>query len=680
MTLENENILHLDFETKSEVNLLTRGSYQYAIHPSTKILCFCYAENDEPVQEWWPGQPIPEIVIKYYTEGKRRSIHAHAATFERLISWYVFCPDYDIPEPPMDAFYCTAAQAAARALPRNLEDLGRCLNLNIQKSQRGKQLIKMMCIPPFEWSRELEAEMVDYCHDDVVVERDAENQSAPLTDEEFEDYLVNEAINDRGIMVDLEFASAAAGYADEEIAELNAAIVKLTDGAVKTARSFKAIKEWMMPYATKDDRIRKAMTRVKTDPRTREETRKLTCDKEARFTMSNLDDLPAEVYDLIHLLDEAGRTSVSKYKAMGLLADPVDHRVRGAYFYAGAGQTLRFSSKGLQVHNLTRDCAEDPEAVRKLVLDGYELDGVMDTLASMLRPSLIAAPGHKFVVGDSASIEARVLPWLANARSAEKVLDIYRACDLDPELPDNYMLAAADIYGILAENVSKDQRQVGKVAILSLGFGGGFRAFMAMARGYRVFVTQQEADRIKKAWREANPWAPRLWKATEAAATNAVENPGEEFWSGRVYYFTPGFGDTLYAVLPSGQTLCYPEPRIEIKEKWGKPTPTLTAIKAAWKPKQGERDWPRIDLWGGLLCENNTQATAASTLKGFMRQTHSLDWPIMLHTHDEMGVEVLDDEVDEATIMMDKVMTTVPHWAPGLPLACSIWSGPRYKK
>ena len=670
-------VLHLDYETKSSVNLLTHGAYLYARSPSTKVLCFSYAEDDDPVQGWTPGMPIPQVVIDYFEAGEPRSIHAHNAAFERLISWYVFCPDSDLPEPPMEAFYCTAAQAAARSLPRGLEDLGRCLGLSLQKQKRGKELIKLMCIPPFEWTPELEVEMLDYCIDDTAVERNAAKCSAPLTDEEFEDYLVNERINDRGITIDRELAEAAAQYAKEEVAGINAELDRMTNGQIPSARSHIKIKAWMEPFMEVDDRLRKLMTVVKTDRRTGEETRKLSMDKNVRYRIMETDDVDERVLDVVDMIDQASRTSVSKFKSMYMRADE-DDRVCGAYMFSGAGQTGRYSSLGLQVHNFTRDCCKEPDAVRSDIIDGYELDDPLNTLASMLRPSLVAAPGRVFVVGDSKSIEAICLPWLSDR--AEHVLDIYRANFADPSLPDHYTLAAADIYDIAPGDVTPEQRQIGKVCVLSLGFQGGWRAFMAMARNYKVKVSQAEADEIKKAWRLENQWCVKFWYAVEKAAMDAVRYPGKEYAAGRLRYIQPAAGEPLYCILPSGRVLTYPQPELRaVESQYGHKT-VLSCIKAAWKPKADENDWPRVDLYGGILVENATQATANDVLRRILRMLGELDWPVVLHTHDEAGLEVREDEEAEAMEVLDSIMCDVPEWAPGLPLACELWAGPRYKK
>lgn len=306
--------------------------------------------------------------------------------------------------PRLEAWYCTAAQARARALPGNLDDLGRCLKLPIQKNRRGKDLIRLLCCPrtgrkvDFEHGQLVDlkdypkevGEMGDYCLRDVVVERAAAKASVPLNDEEFEDFLVSERINDRGVHVDVPFCQAAQSYAEDEAEEIAEELSKLTSGRITGARQFQRIKNWLEPYLADNDKLRHVVTRYKTDRRTGETEKKISMDASVRHEiLSDAESYPEIVVDLVELLDEAGNTSVSKYKALEDRAD--EHGVvRGAYMFCGASQTQRFSSTGAQLHNFRRDVAKNPEEIREMVMNDYEIDDVLDTLASMLRPTVIA--------------------------------------------------------------------------------------------------------------------------------------------------------------------------------------------------------------------------------------------------------------------------------------------------
>jgi DNA polymerase len=597
--------MHLDFETRSRIDLLAHGAYLYAADPSTEIICMAYAMGlDDPVKLWTPGRPVPDEVLTELAKDEPRHLYAHNAQFERLIVRHVL-PRYDaeVRQPPLDAWYCTAAQARRRNYPGSLEGLGIALDAHIQKSMAGKQLIKRLCMPYGEDGRidweagkfnkdpDLLQKMYDYCERDVEAERLLAELTPALTDDEFDDYVVSEIINDAGLLVDVQFAIQAMEYANDETAAISEELDRITSGYITTPRQFSRIKEYFEPWREKDAQFRHMCTRHKTSRQTGKTTVTVSMDKSVRATiLDSPEDFDPHVVELIELLDEAGRSSTSKYRQMVSRAS-ADNRVRGAYIYSGATQTGRFSSVGLQVHNFTRDCADIPEEMRELVMEGYQLDDVMNDLASMLRPSIMAAPGHTFVCGDWSQIEARVLPWLSDEPAAQSVLDTFAHCDSHPDDPDIYELQAA--------LMNVPDRQIGKVAVLSLGYEGGRKAFAAMARNYGLVVSEEDAERYKNAWRNTNPWAPAFWAACNAAATSAIKLGGE--WpAGKVVYAYDEAWDMLTATLPTGGVLYYPKPRIElVKTPWDEMRPAITAIKASWKPAAGQDEWPRVALYGG---------------------------------------------------------------------------------
>jgi DNA polymerase len=275
----------------------------------------------------------------------------------------------------------------------------------------------------------------------------------------------------------------------------------------------------------------------------------------------------------------------------------------------------------------------------------------------MLRPALIPAEGKQFVVADWSAIEARVTAWLANDPQAEEVLQVFR------DGRDIYKREAAGIYRVPEDAVDKDQRQIGKVAILSLGFGGGVGAFSAMGRNYGIVMEEADAKRIVDAWRRANPWAVRLWQRLEDGYTRALRNPGREFNTGRVTYLYDG--QHLWYSLPSGRILCYPFAKFDGDE--------ITYVKAAWKPAAEAKEWPRARLWRGLACENIVQATAHDLLRHSLRQLDD----VVLHVHDEI---VLETDDPDAPNTLKQVMCTPPEWAQGLPLNAEVETMSRYGK
>ena len=679
-------VLHLDFETRSRADLFRGGAYRYATDPSTEIICMAYAFDDDPVELWHPDLTLPDDVEAFIKAAAPRSLHAHNAQFERLITKHVLGTPT-----PIDAWYCTAAQARARALPGGLDDLGRCLGLPIKKDQRGKDLIRLLSVPytnkdgdaVFRYDDDLLKEMYDYCRTDVAVERLAEKASHPLTEDEYAVWLANEKVNDAGLKVDVEFAEAAAAYADQELDEISRELSRITHGVITGPRQFVRLKKYVAPIAEADAEIREAITRVETDRRTGETRTRVTLDRDARNKLLDLErQKPGRIHPdfvrMVELLDAAGRSSVAKFQSMSRRADH-DQRVRGAYIFGGAGQTGRFSSAGLQVHNFPRNTAKHFDAIRDRVMMGNRLDDVMTVLASMLRGAIIAEEGHTFVCGDWSGIESRVLPWLTEDEDANEVLQVFTDMDADPDQPDNYMRAAADIYDKPAAYINKDERAVGKVVVLACGYQGGVGAFNSMARAYQVVMTDDQARDVIYAWRRANPWATQFWDGLNDAAIDAMQTPGTIFSAGRISFLC-GDNNLLTMALPSGRVLCYPQARVDLVETQRGEEWEVTAIKANWRPFEGEDEWPRIRLYGGLLAENATQATAADILREALVELVELDWPVVGHTHDELLLEVEDDEVGEATEQLKRVMMTAPGWAHGLPLNCEIWNGRRYRK
>lgn len=630
-------MIWLDFETRSECDLKSMGVYNYARHPTTEVLCMSYAYNDDPVQTWRPGEPFPRL---------NGQIRAHNAAFERLIFWHVL--DKQI---PLEQFYCTAAQARANCAPGSLEDVARFAGTSMRKDHRGNYLVRKLCIPPFSDDVRLMQELVEYCEQDVRTMRAASKAMRELTDEELADYHTNERINDRGVLVDVFLCQAAVRFAADELQEIERIVREVTNGEITSVRSPK-MRQWVQ------DRVGPAALKLM------ERDDKYSIDKTARANLLAMDDpeeVPPDVADVIQCADDLWASSVAKFKRLNDLAGD-DHRVRGAFVFAGGSATGRASSYGAQVHNFTRVCAEEPEAVRHAMVRGHKIvpkfgKRVTDVLKGMLRPAMIPAKGHQFVVADWSSIEARVTPWLS--MNGDDKLALFNSGQ------DVYKFNASKTFGCAIEDVTKDQRQVGKVQELACGFAGGVGAFAAMGRVYGINMPEDEARRMVNAWRLANKWSIPFWNDIEMAYTRALARPGEIFSAGRIKYLFRG--QHLWYALPSGRVLCYPYARFEDDE-------SITYAKASWKPAADAKEWPRARLWRGLACENVTQAVANDLLRYSLRNLNN----VVLHVHDEIVVE--SDEPEIAREAMVRVMTTPPDWAVGLPLAVEANIMGRYGK
>jgi DNA polymerase len=483
--------------------------------------------------------------------------------------------------------------------------------------------------------------------------RAASQAMRELTPEELEDYHVNERINDRGVLVDINLCSAAVKYAADELREIEAAVVEITGGEVTSVRSPR-MRLWVQNRLGPE--ALKLMQRED----------KMSIDKTVRANLLAIDDpeeVPPDVKEVIQCADDLWASSVAKFNRLRNLAC-ADGRVRGAFVFAGGSATGRASSYGAQVHNFTRKCADDPASVRHAMVRGHAIvpkygRRVTDVLRGMLRPALIPAKGSSLVVADWSAIEGRVNPWLSDR--GDKKLQHFR------EGLDVYKVNAAKTFNVSYDDVNKEQRQIGKVQELACGFGGGIGAFAAMGRVYGVNLPEPQARKMVNGWRLANDWAPPFWRDLEVAYIRALRNKGKEFTAGKITYLADG--KHLWYCLPSGRVLCYPFARFE--DDGG-----ITYAKASWKPAADAKEWPRARLWPGLACENVTQATAHDLLREALRRLDN----VVLTVHDEIVQEINSDEAEEARQNLISVMCTPPFWAKGLPLDVEATIMSRYGK
>ena len=617
-------ILWVDFETRSTCDLRVAGVYNYAQDLETEVICMSYAFDDGPVKTWTPDLTFPSDVLNH-----KGQIRAHNAAFERLIFWYVLQINFDL-----EQFYCTATQARANCAPGSLEDVGRFAGADMKKDRRGDYLVRQCCVPPY--NKTLIPELIEYCEQDVRAMRAVSLALRELSDEELLDYHVNERINDRGVKVDITLCKAAIRYADAELAEIQSIVTEITGGlAVRSPR----MREWVLARVT--DEQKKLMWVGE----------KYSIDKAVRANLLACDDLDPDVREVVQCADDLWASSIAKFKRLQELADVEDDRVRGAFVFAGGSATGRASSYGAQVHNFTRKTAKDPAGVRDDIVAGRAIvpihgRRVTDVLKGMLRPALIG----NFTVADWSAIEARVNPWLSGMGD-EKLKQFDQ---------DIYKINAAATFGCSVDQVTDDQRQIGKVQELSCGYAGGVGAFAAMGRAYGIHLPEADAKRMVDAWRRSNQWAVRFWSELERAYTSAMHTPNAEFSAGRVTYLFDR--QHLWYILPSGRVLCYPFAKLE--------DDGISYCKAAWKPAADAKEWPRARLWKGLACENITQAVANDVLRHALRQLDN----VVLHVHDEIVLE--DGDPD----LLARVMCTSPPWAAGLPLKAEVKQMTRYGK
>lgn len=633
----------IDCETRSEVDLSSAGAYIYAEHQSTDIICVAYAKLGEEPKLWRPGDdvsPLNEMLLKAQGYFIPPGLWARNASFDRLIiknnKRGILTDIYD------DVWYDTAVLAASNGYPRALEANAKALGLQQQKDERGKGLITRLCKPPFEGSKEDYELMYEYCLQDVRTDMACFEAMKPLPADVWKHYHLSERINDRGLRLDRELVESATNLRDKELLLMEAFVQDKTgykSGSVK-------IKDWILH---KQPELEKHMEAP---------NGKLTLDEQAREKILNDPDTIDAVQEVIEAIDGARNSSTAKFKNMSARMNK-DDVVRGAYVFNGAVSTGRFSSTGLQMHNLPREVSSKVEADREEVIVGKGLN----KLKGLLRPSIIARPGKVLVGGDLSQIEARALPWLSNSVGGERKLDAFRN--------------GVDIYEFTADEMSKAtgmqfSRQEGKVADLLLGFLGGEGAIRRGAKKAGLIMTVEQAERQVNAWRKANDWCVNFGDDSLAAAEDAILHPGDKLVSGRLSFHYDENIKTLYTELPSGRFIAYPK-------TWFKGR-SIESLHGSIKPKAGQQ-WPRRNLWRGLIIQNPTQAFCSDILKHMLLLTEkSMYLTPIGHTHDEILCEADKQHEDLAIEELSEIMTSPIKFAPGLPLKTKVFSDNRYTK
>lgn len=697
--------VHIDFETRSAADLLKVGADVYAQHSSTDALCLAIGFGDEPVDLWIPEHKPPERLLDHVAEGNKVLGH-NIGGFEMLIWNCVMTLNYGWPELKIEQCEDTMAMAYAMALPGSLDDAARAAGIPYQKDKAGHAVMLKLSQPrafdgagePIWWEKkdhpELFEKLYAYCKQDVEVERGLAKRLMRLSPFEQKVWELDYKINRRGVQVDTFAARIAMALVEEEKTRLNNEIRKITGGAVAMCTATGQLSDWLKFKGLNVPSVAKADV----------------------IDMLN-GSLPPDARAALLLRQEAAKTSTAKLQAM-LNGASAGGRVRGLFQYSGAG-TRRWAGRRVQLQNLPRPTIKQ-EKIDEIFgwLERYGVKAAdkirlemkhqpMTAMSDCVRGFLRAAPGKDLIACDFSAIEARVIAWLAGQ---EDVLQVFR------EGGKIYELTAAGIYGVKITEITKEdpRRQVGKVAVLALGYQGGVGALQSMARNYGVKlepalavlmrratqehlrmtefvynlnkhkyedITKEEfyaSDLVKQYWREANPKIVNYWDDLNIAAIEAVNNPGKAFSAGaagrQVTYKMSG--SFLWAKLPSGGVLCYPYPKIEMRAPFEDSIkkPTLTAMGVDSYTKKFER----YALYGGLLAENNTQAVSRDLLVPAMFNLEAKNYPVVMHIHDEVVVEVPKGfgSLDE----VEKTVEVIPKWAAGLPIKAEGWRGERFRK
>lgn len=691
-----------DAETRSPLDVTKVGAYKYAQHPDTECLVWAWAFDDGPCKLWspkWAYRANDNITDLFDHIEQGGYFVAWNAFFDRWIWNAVMGPKYGAPYLPLDQVLCAQAQAEANNLPGALAKAAECLGTYRKKDPKGKRLINLLCTgtrADWDYEENVVADRMGrfraYGMHDVYAMRDIWQHTRPLTENEWDEYHASERINDRGVAVDYEFAAKAMHYAEAEFADINGQLVEVTADHKMTVTNHVRKAAWLYDQLFPNTDIQEITLKP---PKHKDGPMRKSCDRATRETVLELLNNP-EYGDVFHVehkenivefleLIEAGNSAAVK-KFTAISHQQIAGRIHGQYSFNGAGQTGRFSSRGVQIHNLIRapvekgnpdralDAIQDiiantaPE--RLVAMYGYPVSRL---LARLIRPTFVAAEGKMLVWADYDQIEGRALPWLAHSPTAEAKLDLYRAGI------DVYAATAAQITHKAISDVSEAERQAqGKVPELALGFGGAVGAMMAMCRSYRVTMTEAEAVNIVARWRNENPWAREFWDELWCAAMSAFNSPGTWFAAGRVHYmYHPDLmRGTLICRLPSGRWLVYPQFKHEWVEWVDDDGEQQTKLRTSFVKGFGGAH-ARVDLWYGVLAENATQAVAADFLRDSIVELNDI---LVLHTHDELVAEVSEHRVDACEKLLTEVMTWLPDWAEGLPLTVTVQHGPYYTK
>ena len=647
--------LFLDLETYSTVPI-AHGAHAYA--EAAEVLLVALAWDDEPV-DVWDTQDDPEWRDRLQAEIDRADeVVIHNSAFDRTVLYW---QGVDV---PLEKTHDTMVRALLHSLPGSLGMLCDVMGVPTDKAKdkEGKRLIQLFTKPlgknrkldratrethPAEWEAFKEYARLDIEAMRVLYKTLPRfNGFKPLgqPDPERELWMLDQRINERGVAVDLELAHAAQRAAKAETERLAAQAAALTSGAItSTTQRGKTL-----------DHLREMGVET-------EDLRGGTVEK-----LLSRDDLSEGARALLEIRAQASATSPAKYKALAT-ATSSDERLRGTLQFCGAMRTGRWGGRVFQPQNLPRPTMkhEDIEAGIEAMKAGVEdllFSNVMELCSSAVRGLLVAAPGKKLVIADLSNIEGRMLAFLGNEEWKLKAFS-----DFDKGIGhDLYKLAYALAFNRDPETITKDERQLGKIMELALGYQGSVGAFASMAANYGVELPEDVILQLVKAWRTAHGSIRNLWYTCEDSARLAIANPGGVFRAGQLAFRRDG--SWLRMRLPSGRYLCYPNASLDEDSKLA-----YDGID------QYTRKWTRLKTYGGKLVENATQAASRDVFAHGMRAAEAAGYKVVLHVHDELICETPDTD-EYSSEGLAKLMASGPLWAFGLPLAAAGFETYRYRK
>lgn len=642
--------LSIDIETYSDIPLQKTGVYRYCESPNFEILLFGYSIDSGPVQvvDLACGEHIPKEVLAALEDDSVIK-WAFNAAFERVcLSRYLGYPTGEYLDP--ESWHCSMVWAATMGLPLSLEGVGAVLGLEKQKLTEGKELIKYFCQPclptkangqrtrnrPFHAPDKWEL-FKRYNARDVEAEMGIQQKLSkfPVLPQVWEEYDIDQEINDRGVRIDMELVEQAIQMDARSRQELTDAMKRMT--ALENPNSVQQMKQWLSDNGVETDSLGK------------------------KVVAELLKTAPPELAEVLTLRQQLAKSSVRKYQAMEKTVCN-DNRARGMFMFYGANRTGRFSGRNIQLQNLPQnhlpDLAEARALVRSGDFDAVELlyEDVPDTLSQLIRTAFIPRDGAQFLVADFSAIEARVIAWFAGETWRQEVFSTGG---------DIYCASASQMFKVPVEKhgINGHLRQKGKIAELALGYGGSVGALKAMG-ALEMGLTEEELPQLVDAWRQSNPNIVKFWWAVDKAVMEAVRYKHTTTDYGLTFSCRSGM---LFITLPSGRKLAYVKPKVGTN-KFGGECITYEGIGSTKK-------WERLDSYGPKFVENIVQATARDILCYAMRTLRCCS--IVMHIHDELVIEA-DPRMSLEAVC--EQMGRTPPWAKGLLLRADGYATPFYKK
>ena len=644
----------IDFESRSHIDLTEQGLDIYANDPTTEVLCIAFGTTPDNVVVCEPTHNSNDwlsklnFLLKHVASGGK--IQAWNAMFEYAI-WNCVCvPKYGWPPLKLTQVIDTMAVAAANNAPQGLEDAALFMNSEHLKDTTGRKLIQKLCKPQkdgkFNEDPELMAELFAYCAQDVRTEMALGRDLRALTDVEQDVWEMTQRINLRGVPVNPIELRNAVKAVDNAQALLDAECVALT-GCKPSERA--KLLDWINKCLVTIGQAKMADLTAET--------------VSAMLVNTNINE---PIRAALRLRQEGSQTSVAKYAKM--MEIQREGRIRNTLVYHGASTGRWASRGGLNLQNIARPTLED-EAIERAIPSVFMAgNGTMQELSSLVRSAIKAPEGKTFVDVDFSSIENRVGVWLAGQK--DKV-ELFRK-----GLDEYKVFASESLYHVPYDEVTKDQRQISKSAVLGAMFGQGAKGLVKYAEGMGVQISEGQAKNAVDNYRAAYTRVKALWGMCETSAIQAVENPGVPYMAGGKIVIKCA-KDTLWMQLPSKRLICWQRPQLELlTTPWGSQKVGVTVHSQNTYTRQ----WTRNPLIGSSIFQSAVQGTARDFLASAMLRLETAGFEIINSIHDEVLLLVDEEGADKTLADVTEIMVTPPAWAPDFPLAAEGWVSKRYRK